>query len=238
MQLTAARASETSAGCPREASAGDSFASGIVVALPRLKHYALSLTRDSSAADDLVQETLARAIEKNHLWQAGTDLRAWLFTLMHNLHINTIRRTVREAEMIKTFRTGAFVAAPPTQTLWHELRDLQRGLAMLPDEQRSAVLQVGLNSGGYKSIALLLGIPIGTLRSRLSRGRASLRASTGRGPCTTRATPAAGRPGGWPIHIKAVSSGIASAAIVDLGIASPGSIDPEEAPTSGRFRTG
>jgi len=98
--------------------------------IPRLRRYARALTRDVTRADDLVQSCLARAVAKQHLWQPGTDLRAWLFTILHNQHVNDVRRSVREASSIE-------LSEAPQLTV-HE-------------------------------------IPVGTVRSRLSRGRDQLR---------------------------------------------------------------
>src|SRR5579883_3296190 len=141
------------------------FARFVEAEIPRLRRYARALTRDATQADDLVQSCLLRAIAKQHLWQPGTDLRAWLFTILHNQHVNNVRRGVRE---------GTAVAGDALQ-----LRDLERALAQLPAEQRQVILLVGLEGMRYEEVATVLGIPIGTVRSRLSRGRESLRVLMG-----------------------------------------------------------
>jgi RNA polymerase sigma-70 factor (ECF subfamily) len=142
--------------------------------IPRLRRYARALTRDSVYADDLVQNCLARALAKQQLWQPGTDLRAWLFTLLHNQHCNELRRTMREGLSIELDE------APPVPVLSNaiarlELRDLERAINRLPEDQRTVVLLIGLEGMQYDRVAAILNVPIGTVRSRLARGRAKLR---------------------------------------------------------------
>ena len=142
--------------------------------IPRLRRYARALTGDRSAADDLVQDTLERAWTKFHLWRRGSDLRAWLFTIMHNVHVNQLRA-----------RRSAFASAlededidPPvraTQTDMLEVRDIDSSLQRLPVEQREVLLLVALERMSYQETASALGIPIGTVMSRLSRARERLR---------------------------------------------------------------
>jgi RNA polymerase sigma-70 factor (ECF subfamily) len=148
--------------------------------IPRLRRYARALTRATDRADDLVQDTLVRALTKGHLWQPGTDIRAWLFTIMHNQYVNTVRREMHRAATIDIEQvTSTLVAATdPTSSL--QLCELDRALARLPDEQREVILLVGLEGMAYESAAQILGVPIGTVRSRLSRGRETLRQLMGR----------------------------------------------------------
>jgi RNA polymerase sigma-70 factor, ECF subfamily len=154
----------------------DDIATPIGPLLPRLRRYALSLTRDRAAADDLVQETIARGLEKLHLWRPGTDLRAWLFSILHNLHVSVVRRAARERAMVKSKSPQAAASpAPPRQPGRLALRDLERGLAALPEGQRAVLLLVALDGERYETAASLLDIPLGTVRSRLSRGRLRLR---------------------------------------------------------------
>ncbi len=143
--------------------------------IPRLRRYARALTRDVAAADDLVQDCLARALGKLHLWQEGTDLRAWLFTILHNQYVNQVRRAVREGAAVGLSETEPMLTRAPDQGKRLELRDLDRGLARLPEQQRAVVLLVGLEGMRYEEVAELLDIPVGTVRSRLSRGREALR---------------------------------------------------------------
>lgn len=143
--------------------------------IPRLRRYARALTRDVVAADDLVQDCLARALGKLHLWQEGTDLRAWLFTILHNQYVNQVRRAVREGAVVGLSETEPMLTRAPHQGQRLELRDLERAIAKLPEEQRSVILLVGLEGMRYEEVAEILDVPVGTVRSRLSRGREALR---------------------------------------------------------------
>jgi RNA polymerase sigma-70 factor (ECF subfamily) len=113
------------------------------------------------------------------LWQEGTDLRAWLFTILHNQYVNDVRRAVRQGIAVEMrakmadYEPSLSRAAGQEQSV--ELRDLDRALAKLPDEQRAAILLIGLEGMSYEAAAEILGIPTGTVRSRLSRGREELR---------------------------------------------------------------
>ncbi len=143
--------------------------------IPRLRRYARALTRDAALADDLVQNCLVRALAKQHLWQVGTDLRAWLFTILHNQHVNDVRRSVREGVAVPVEDAAPTLTVSDKAEVSLQLRDLDRAIAELPAEQRQVILLVGLEGMRYDEAASVLGIPIGTVRSRLSRGRESLR---------------------------------------------------------------
>ena len=143
--------------------------------LPRLRRYARRLTQDVSQADDLVQSCLVRALAKQHLWQPGTDLRAWLFTILHNQHVNDVRRLVREGIVVSVEDVTPHLAAAPSAGVSLELHDLEQAIAALPREQRAVVLLAGREGKRYEEIAKTLGVPVGTVRSRLSRARARLR---------------------------------------------------------------
>src|SRR6201987_1113756 len=147
--------------------------------IPRLRRYARVLTRDSVAADDLVQDCLARALGKIHLWQPGTDLRAWLFPILHPQHLSMARRDARQHATIQLQKCNAGSTLSATQAVRLELRDLDRALAKLPEEQRSVILLVGLEGMRYEEAAAVVNVPVGTIRSRVARGRKSLRAMTG-----------------------------------------------------------
>jgi RNA polymerase sigma-70 factor (ECF subfamily) len=142
--------------------------------IPRLRRYAFALTRNMSRADDLVQDTLVRAIAKQRCWQWGTNLRAWLFTLMHNQNVNGVRRSAREGA-VEFDDTWPFPTAATDPAAGLSLRDLDRALARIPQERRQVILLIGLEDISYKEAATILDVPIGTIRSRLSRGRESLR---------------------------------------------------------------
>ncbi len=143
--------------------------------IPRLRRYARALTRDATRADDLVQSCLVRALAKSHLWQPGTDLRAWLFTILHNQHVNDVRRAVREGINVPVEDVAPVLTVPSTQGASLQLRDLDRAMGRLPEEQRQVLLLVGLEGMRYEEVALVLDVPVGTVRSRLSRGRDMLR---------------------------------------------------------------
>jgi len=145
------------------------------IEIPRLRRYARALTRDVSRADDLVQSCLTRAIAKQHLWQPGTDLRAWLFTILHNQHVNDVRRSVREGISVPVEDMAPVLTVQSNATAVLQLRDLEAAIAKLPQEQRQVILLVGLEGMRYEEVADILGVPVGTVRSRLSRGRDQLR---------------------------------------------------------------
>jgi RNA polymerase sigma-70 factor (ECF subfamily) len=143
--------------------------------IPGLRRYARALTRDVVAADDLVQECLTRALSKLHFWREGTDLRAWLFTILHNQHVNHVRRAIRTGATIELDETWPQLSWAATQDKRLELRDLDRALGQLPAEQRAVILLVGLEGMSYDEVGIVLEVPVGTVRSRLSRGRLALR---------------------------------------------------------------
>lgn len=143
--------------------------------IPRLKRYARALTRDSARADDLMQSALERALTKQHLWESGTNLRAWLFTILHNQHVNDVRRSAREGQGVAVEEVEPTLTTVGRQYDTLMLRDLERFLGQLPEEQRQVILLVGLEGMEYEAAAGILGVPIGTVRSRISRGRAMLR---------------------------------------------------------------
>ena len=122
---------------------------------------------------------LARGLDNLHLWQEGTDLRAWLFTILHNQYVNQIRRAVREGTAVAVSETEPSLTRAADQGRGLELRDLNRAMALLPEEQRAVILLVGLEGMQYEAVAEIVGIPVGTVRSRLSRGREALRALMG-----------------------------------------------------------
>jgi RNA polymerase sigma-70 factor (ECF subfamily) len=143
--------------------------------IPRLRRYARALTRNRERADDLVQDTLGRALIKEQFWQPGTNLRAWLFTIMHNQNVNNVRRDVRESGALDIETISVALPATTDPTASRQMFELERALAQLPLEQRQVILLVGLEGMSYQDAAGILVIPVGTVRSRLSRGRDALR---------------------------------------------------------------
>jgi RNA polymerase sigma-70 factor (ECF subfamily) len=142
--------------------------------VPRLRRYARALTGNRDDADDLVQDTLERAWARAALWRGVIDMRGWLFSIMHNLHVDGVRRP-RVATQPIDYDTPELATAP-TQGERLAVLDLQAALDRLPIEQKEIVLLVALEDMAYADVAQTLGIPIGTVMSRLSRGRERLRA--------------------------------------------------------------
>ena len=147
--------------------------SAILAEIPRLRRYARAMLGDRAAADDLVQDTLERAWSRLQQWRAGSDMRAWLFGIMHNLRIDQLRRPKLSTRSID--EDDFEPPARATQTDQLELRDIESALNLLPDEQREILLLVALEEMSYAEIASTLDIPVGTVMSRLSRGRDRLR---------------------------------------------------------------
>ncbi|MBK8337661.1 MAG: RNA polymerase sigma factor [Sterolibacteriaceae bacterium] len=145
----------------------------IVAEIPRLRRYARALTGDASRADDLVQDTLERALSRFSLWRPG-NLRAWLFTIMHNIFVNQIKAAAHVDYLADDLLPDLPLRATQTDNL--ELRDLDRALGRLSADQREVLLLVGLEDLSYEDTARIIGSPIGTVMSRLSRGRERLRA--------------------------------------------------------------
>jgi RNA polymerase sigma-70 factor (ECF subfamily) len=145
----------------------------LVELIPRLRRYARALAGDRASADDLVQDTLERAWSKLHLYRRGTDLRAWLFTVMHNVHVNKMR-AARASDVLEEDMPELALRPPQADALL--VRDLERAVARLPVDQRAVLLLVTLEDMSYEEVARTLGIPIGTVMSRLSRAREKLRA--------------------------------------------------------------
>ena len=147
--------------------------SAITEQIPRLRRYARALTGDRDAADDLVQDTLERALRRVFLFRPGGDPRAWLFSIMHNLFVNGVRSPAAKRQV-----TTAEAYEPVAHDASHEgliARDIERALASLPSEQREVVLLVGLEELSYGAAAQVIGAPLGTVMSRLARGRERLR---------------------------------------------------------------
>lgn len=141
--------------------------------IPRLRRYARALVGDRAAADDLVQDTLERAWAKFHLYRHGSDMRAWLFTVMHNVHVNQLRgaraTSAFDEQEVELAQRGG-------QADRLVMRDLDRAIGRLPVEQREVLLLVALEDLSYEEAARTLGIPVGTVMSRLARAREKLRA--------------------------------------------------------------
>ncbi len=146
---------------------------GLAALIPSLRRLARALTRDGEAADDLVQETLVKAIAHERLWYGGS-LKAWVVTILLNAHRSHLRRLRRAAPLDPLDEASLQAAGSASDGA--ELRAVERGLALLPPEQREVLLLVALEGLSYRETAEAVGVPIGTVMSRLSRARAALRA--------------------------------------------------------------
>ena len=147
------------------------FRQGIQASVPALRRYARALTRNAETADDLVQDTLVRALRSEHLFHGG-DIRAWLFTILTNLNRNRLRSLARRPPAASLADDDAADLAGPEAGG----RDIARALAMLVDDQRHALLLVVLGGLSYREVAEVQGVPIGTVMSRLARARAQIKA--------------------------------------------------------------
>ena len=146
------------------------FRQGIEVAIPALRRYARALTRDVDAADDLVQDTLVRALRSQHLFHGG-EIRNWLYTILTNLNRNRLRSLARRPPLTVIDDNDAPDMAGPEAGS----RDIERALASLVEDQRSALLLVVLEGLTYREVADVQGVPIGTVMSRLARARAQIK---------------------------------------------------------------
>lgn len=147
----------------------------IVACIPSLRRYAAGLTGNREAADDLVQDTMEKAWARLSLWERRGDLRAWLFSILHNLFIDRVRADSRSPIQAAN-EEEPLVPVRPSQADMLEVRDLDRALARLPLEQREVLLLVAVEQMRYEQVARVLDIPVGTVMSRLSRARERLRA--------------------------------------------------------------
>lgn len=143
--------------------------------LPRLWRYALTLSRNNAAADDLTQECVTRALRKCELYRPGTNLRAWLFTILHNIYVSDMRRQsrFRFAAEADVARRGSSIA--PNQEDYLALGNLGAAFERLPPVQRRALKLVSIDGLSYHEAAHVLKLPVGTLKSKISRARARLR---------------------------------------------------------------
>ncbi|WP_420131196.1 sigma-70 family RNA polymerase sigma factor [Rhodopseudomonas sp.] len=147
------------------------FRDGVEAMIPALRRYARALARDTDIADDLVQDTLVRALRSEKLFLGG-DLRSWLYTILTNLNRNRRRTLARRPTLMPLTDTSADASGTEA-----EGDDIARALATLVEEQRAALLLVVLEGLSYREVAEIQGVPIGTVMSRLARARAHIRAS-------------------------------------------------------------
>jgi RNA polymerase sigma factor (sigma-70 family) len=149
--------------------------------IPALRRYAYGLVRNAEAADDLVQDTLERALSRWVLRRGEGDLRAWLFAILHNRYVDQYRRTKRQGDSVD-LDDASVPPSPPRQEAGLEMQDVLAALDQLPAEQKSLLLLVGVEDLSYDEAARVAGVPIGTVMSRLARARQKLRSilETGR----------------------------------------------------------
>jgi RNA polymerase sigma-70 factor, ECF subfamily len=145
----------------------------VAAELPRLRRYARALLGDDGEADDLIQDTLERGLARLQQWRDGESPRKWLFSILHNLHVDGLRRKSRRPPHVGLESLGVDQSAPAADGA--SGRDLDRALQLLTGEQRQVVLLIGLEGLSYAETAEVLDIPVGTVMSRLARGRERLR---------------------------------------------------------------
>ena len=162
-------------------------ANQVVAHIPRLRRYALALLRDPQRAEDLLQETLARALGRMHFWRVGSDLRAWLFSIMHNQFANDCRSAARRPQMVDWDGIQGTVGEPASAAGADSgvgIDDIEVALLQLPTEQRAVLLLVSLEGLSYAETARALGVKPGTVMSRLYRARERLRELLDHPPAT------------------------------------------------------
>lgn len=143
--------------------------------LPHLRRYAIALTRSETQADDLVQDCLERGLRKRHLWHRTGSLRSWLFRMLYRTHIDRERSRRRGEVPVDAGTIDPIASQSANQEHFVEVRDIGDALDQLPDEQRATILLVALEGFAYDEVAEIMRVPVGTVRSRLSRGRQTLR---------------------------------------------------------------
>ncbi len=161
----------------------------LVALIPRLRRYARMLCADRAAADDLVQDTLERACARLGQWRPGSDLRAWTFTIMHNQFVSERRRPRYRLEALQEAPDADPPGAAPEPAPRLEMLDLERALRTLPQAQRQVLLLVAFEDLSYEQVAAVVGVPTGTVMSRLSRARSRLRALLDPGAAGTHPAP-------------------------------------------------
>lgn len=143
--------------------------------IPHLRRYARAIAHNPVAADDLVQESLLRALAKSHLYKPGTNLRAWLSTILHNQHVSDMRRNGRAGTPVDPDHAASALVTRPNQETGLVMHAVNRAMQILPDEQRILIELVALDGKSYEEVAKSHGLALGTVKSRISRGRSQLR---------------------------------------------------------------
>lgn len=168
---------ETGNGIPTERTAlsDDDFRTQLAVVIPQLRAFGRSLSGNRDTGDDLVQETLLKAWAARDRYEAGTNLRAWTFIILRNLFLSQMRRNRFRGEWDDQV-ADKILSAPASQDKHVELGDLQRALQYLPETQREALILVGAGGFAYEEAAEICGVAVGTIKSRVARGRVALEA--------------------------------------------------------------
>ena len=149
------------------------FSKDIVDYIPHLRAFARMITQNHDKANDLVQDTIVRALKAEHQFTPGTNLKAWLFTILRNLHVNNLRRNKLRFDSIEDGALDYF-AVPAAQHSYLELQELKRCMTQLSREHREILILVGASGFSYEEAAKICGCAVGTIKSRLSRGRQEL----------------------------------------------------------------
>lgn len=149
------------------------FKTDLLGTIPSLRAFAVSLTQNSDKADDLVQETLVKAWDKHHSFQMGTNLKAWLFTILRNEFYSQMRKRGREVQDSDGIMTER-LAVHPSQHGKLDLADFRAALETLPEDQREAIILIGASGFSYEEAADICGCAVGTIKSRVSRARTRL----------------------------------------------------------------
>ncbi|HEY1124198.1 MAG TPA: RNA polymerase sigma factor [Sphingobium sp.] len=155
------------------------FEQGIVALLPRLRRFAAGLSRDLAAGDDLCQMTIERALKSRDQWAEGTRLDSWMYRIMRNIWIDEVRSRARRDKTFTVEEAGLSIGTDGGQESRVELSNVDRAMAGLSDEQREAIMLVMVEGYGYQEAADIIGCPVGTLTSRLVRGRDALQVMLG-----------------------------------------------------------
>ena len=164
---------EPAADVPHVALSDAAFKEELGNVIPHLRAFGRSLSGNRDLADDLVQETLMKAWAARQRFQAGTNMRAWTFIILRNLYLSQMRRFKGEWDDLVADR---LLAAPASQDRHVELGDMQRALLLLPQAQREALILVGAGGFAYEEAAEICGVAVGTIKSRVARGRVALEA--------------------------------------------------------------
>ena len=150
-----------------------SFEERLIAEIPALRRYGRVLCRDREAAEDLVQDSVERALRHRHMWRRPGNFRAWLFRIMHNVHANDVRWRARRPQAV-AFEDGHGGAEAPTQELRAEVGQALAAFDQLGDDHRQLLVLIGIEGFSYREAARILSLPEGTVMSRMSRARERL----------------------------------------------------------------